>query len=137
MNTFARTVDMMHRGLDATTVRRQVISNNLTNADVPNFKRSDVNFESELKRAVESERRRPLLEMKQTHEKHFPNWREKDYRDVQVRRVLDYTTQYDNNGNNVDPEYEIMLLTQNQMTYNLFVQAVSFEFGQLNRILRS
>ena len=137
MNTFARTVDLMHRALDVTTVRRQVISNNLTNADVPNFKRTDVNFESEMKRALENSKRRPSLELTTTHEKHIPNWKERDYRDVQIRRVLDYTSTYNNNGNNVDPEREIMLLTQNQMSYNLFVQAVSFEFSQLNRILRS
>ena len=137
MNTFARTVDIMHRALDVSTVRRQVLSNNLTNADVPNFKRSDVNFESELKRALESEKRRPPLELSMTHEKHIPNWKERDYRDVQIRRVLDHTSSYKNCGNNVDPEQEIMLATQNQMSYNLFVQAISFEFSLLNRLLRS
>lgn len=137
MNTFARTVDLMHRALDVTTVRRQVIANNLTNAETPGFKRSDVNFESSLRRALESENNRPPLELTLTHERHIPNWRAQDYRDVQIRRVLDFTSSYNNCGNNVDPEHEFMLLTQNQMSYNLFVQAVSFEFAQMNRILRS
>jgi flagellar basal-body rod protein FlgB len=136
MNTFARTVDLLHRSMDVSTVRRQVIANNLANADVPNFKRSDVNFESELKRVLESENKRPPIEMKMTHEKHFPNYRERDYRDVQIRRVLDYTSTYNNNGNNVDPEKEFMLATQNQMAYTLYAQAVSFEFGQINQVLR-
>ena len=136
MNTFARTVDLLHRAMDATVVRRQVIANNLANADVPNFKRSNVNFESELKRALESEKRRPNVELSRTHEKHFNNVRDKDYRDVQVRRVLDYTSQYNNNGNNVDPEQEFMLATQNQMAYTLYAQAASFEFSQINQILR-
>jgi flagellar basal-body rod protein FlgB len=136
MNTFARTVDLLHRSMDASVVRRQVIANNLANADVPNFKRSDVNFESELKRVLESENRRPPIELKMTNEKHFPNYRERDYRDVQIRRVLDYTTSYSNNGNNVDPEIEFMLATQNQMAYTLYAQAVAFEFGQINQVLR-
>ena len=137
MNSFARTVDIMHRALDVTTVRRQVIADNLTNADTPGFKRSNVNFESELKRALDSGKNRPALELLMTHEKHIPNWKERDYRDVGIRRVLDYTSSYKNCGNNVDPEQEVMLATQNQMSYNLFVQALSFEFSLLNRLLRS
>ena len=126
----------MHRAMDASVVRRQVIANNLANADVPNFKRSNVNFESELKRALESEKRRPNIELARTHEKHFTNVRDKDYRDVQIRRVLDYVSAYNNNGNNVDPEQEFMLATQNQMAYTLYAQAASFEFSQINQILR-
>ena len=136
MNTFARTIDLLHRAMDVSIVRRQVIANNIANADVPNFKRTDVNFESELKRALESERRRPALEIDMTHEDHFPNFRVMDYRDVQIRRVLDYTSTYNNNGNNVDPEMEFMLATQNQMAYTLFVQAAAFEFSQVNQVLR-
>jgi len=136
MNTFARTIDLLHRAMDTGTVRRQVIANNLANADVPNFKRSEVNFESELKRALESERRRPPLELTRTDERHIPNFKERDYRDVQIRRVLDYTSTYNNNGNNVDPEQEFMLATQNQMSYTLFTQAAAFEFSQVNQVLR-
>jgi len=136
MNTFARTVDLLHRAMDTSTVRRQVIANNMANADVPNFKRTDVNFESELKRALESEGKKPAIEMARSNEKHFPNHKERDYRDVQIRRVLDYASQYNNNGNNVDPEKEFMLATQNQMSYTLFTQAAAFEFSQINQVLR-
>jgi len=137
MNTFAKTVDLMHRALDVNVVRRQVIANNLANADVPNFKRSVVNFESEIKKVLDSENQRPALELKMTNEKHIPNFKERDYRDVQIRRVLDYTSTYNNNGNNVDPEQEIVLQTENQMAYILYAQAVNFEFSQLNRVLRN
>ncbi|MDR2921765.1 MAG: flagellar basal body rod protein FlgB [Treponema sp.] len=136
MNSFAKTVDLVHRAMDANVVRRQVIANNMANADVPNFKRSIVNFESELKRALESEKQKPALELTLTHPKHIPNWKERDYRDVQIRRVLDYTSTYNNNGNNVDPEQEFMLSVENQMTYSLLVQAATFEFSQINQVLR-
>ena len=55
MNTFTRSVDLLQRAMDATSLRYQVSANNLANSEVPNFKRSTVNFESELKRAFESE----------------------------------------------------------------------------------
>ena len=136
MNTFARTIDLLHRAMDVSTVRRQVIANNLANADTPDFKRTIVNYESELKRSLESEQSKPILELKMSRPGHFPNWKEKDYRDVEIRRVLDYTSTYNNNGNNVDPEQEIMLEIQNQMSYTLFAQAAAFEFSQVNQVLR-
>jgi len=137
MNSFAKNVDVLHRSMDASLVRGQVIANNMANAIVPNFKRTIVNFESELKRALESEKQKPALELTLTHEKHIPNWKARDYRDVQMRRVLDYTSTYNNNGNNVDPEQELALFTQNLMSYSLMQQTVAFEYGQVNQVLRS
>jgi len=136
MNTFAKTIDLLHRAMDASTVRRQVIANNLANANVPNFKRTNVNFESDLKRALDSEKKRPAIEMTVSDARHFPNYKERDYRDVQIRRVLDYTSTYNNNGNNVDPEREFMLATHNQMSYTLFAQSAAFEFSQISKVLR-
>jgi flagellar basal-body rod protein FlgB len=137
MNNFTKTVDLLHRAMDAGAVRRQVIANNIANANVPNFKRSIVNFESELKRALETEQQRPALELAMTNPRHIPNWKERDYRDVQIRRVLDYASTYNNNGNNVDPEQEFMASVENQMSYSLFAQAAAFEFSQVNQALRN
>ncbi|MDR0583344.1 MAG: flagellar basal body rod protein FlgB [Treponema sp.] len=136
MNTFAKTVDLLHRAMDAGAVRRSVIANNMANASVPNFKRSIVNFESELKRALDTEKQKPALELVLSNPKHIPNFKERDYRDVQIRRVLDYTSTYNTNGNNVDPEQEFMLAVENQMTYSLLAQAATFEFSQINQVLR-
>jgi flagellar basal-body rod protein FlgB len=137
VNTFTKTVDLLQRAMGANAVRRSVIANNMSNAGVPNFKRSVVNFESELKRALETEKQKPALELNRTNPMHFSNYRERDYRDVQVRRVLDYTSTYNNNGNNVDPEQEFMAALENQMTYNLLAQAASFEFSQVTQVLRN
>ena len=137
MNTFQKTVDILHRSMSANVVQRSVIANNMANANVPNFKRSVVNFQSELKRALETEKQKPALELTQTHPLHFSNYRERDYRDVQIRRVLDYTSTYNNNGNNVDPEQELMASVENQMAYILMAQSIDFEFGQISSVLRS
>jgi flagellar basal-body rod protein FlgB len=136
MNSFEKTVDLLHRAMDANLIRRDVIAHNMSNSQVPNYKRQVVNFESELKRALETEKTRPALELTLTDPRHIPNWRERDYRDVKPRRVLDYTSTYNNNGNNVDPEQELMGALENQMTYTLLAQAAAFEFGQVSRALR-
>jgi flagellar basal-body rod protein FlgB len=137
MNSFSKTIDILHRAMSASEVRREVISNNMANATSYGFKRSTVNFESELKRALDTEKQKPALELKQTHPKHFSNYKERDYRDVQVRRVLDYTSTYNNNGNNVDPEQETALSLRNQMSYSLLAKSVDFEFGQIRQAMRN
>jgi len=136
-NSFARTVDLLHRALDAGSVREAVIANNLANADTPGFKRTTVNFESELARALESETRKPALEMARTNPAHLGNATTRDYRDVEIRRVLDWTTASDNNGNNVDAEQEAQRSVENQLLYSLLAQSLAFEFGQVQSVLRS
>ena len=135
-NTFSKTIDLLHRGMSTASLRETVIANNLANADVPNFKRTDVNFESELKRALDTEKQKPVLELRLTNPSHIPNWQPRDYQEVTPRRVLDYLSQSDNNGNNVDAEEEFNLLLKNQLRYMLFASAASFEFSQVNMVLR-
>ncbi len=134
-NSFGKSVDVLHRTMDAATLRQQVLANNISNADTPNFKRSSLNFEAELKRALDSEDvHKPQAFL--THEKHISFDRTQDYRDVRPMRILDYLTQTDNNGNNVDAEQESMLLLQNQLRYDLLTRSVSNQFTQLNIVLR-
>ena len=135
-NSFGKTLDIMHREMDVSMLRRRVIADNLANADTPHFKRSEVNFESFLKKALESENTRPALEMKVTNDRHIPNFRPLDYRDVQPVKHFDYLSTADNNGNNVDLEQEGMLALQNQMDYDLMVSVVRSKFNQVNSVLR-
>lgn len=134
-NSFGRTVDILHRSMDVTTLRRSVIADNIANSDTPNFKRSVINFEAQLKRAFDSQKK-PALDGKLTHEKHIPFYEPVDYRSVGPRRILDYLTQSKNNGNNVDIEEEMMTSLQNQLNYQLLSSAVSNQFTQINTVLR-
>jgi flagellar basal-body rod protein FlgB len=134
-NGFGRTVDVLHRTMDVSLLRRNVIADNIANADTPNFKRSVVNFESELKKALESDREAGL-EAKMTNSRHISFNRVYDYKSVGPRRVLDYLSTTDNNGNNVDLEEESMLILQNQLNYDMMSRIVSNQFSQLNLVLR-
>ena len=133
--SFGRTLDILHRTMDVSLLRRNVLADNIANADTPNFKRSVINFESELKRALDS-RNKTGMEAAMTNAKHIPFNRTYDYRDVGPRRVLDYLSTTDNNGNNVDLETESMLLLENQLSYDLMSRAVANQFTQLNLVLR-
>ena len=137
MNSFTRSVDLLQRAMDVTSLRYQVTANNLANCEVPNFKRSTVNFESELKRAFDSEEKaKSGFQLTRTDDRHFALNEPYDYRDVEPRRVLDYTSTAKANGNNVDAETEANNILQIQMQYRLLTQLTSFEFSQLNTVMK-
>ncbi|MDC7236029.1 MAG: flagellar basal body rod protein FlgB [Spirochaetales bacterium] len=134
-SSFGKTVDILQRTMDTSLLRREVISNNVANAETPNFKRSDISFETELRNALASEQKR-TLPAKVTDSRHMSFNESTDYRTVRPRRVLDYLTTSKNNGNNVDIEQEMMMATQNQMMYELLSSSVGFQFSQVNIVTR-
>ncbi|HPE35541.1 MAG TPA: flagellar basal body rod protein FlgB [Spirochaetales bacterium] len=133
---FGRSIELLQRSMDVSSLRHSVIANNIANADVPNFKRSDINFESFLKRAIDSEDSRPVLELKRSRERHLSNYQPVDWKTVEPRRVLDYLSTEKNNGNNVNAEEEFMASLQNQLRYTLMTQAAAYEFNQVSQVLR-
>ncbi len=132
---FGKNIDIIQRTLDAEVLRRNVIANNIANSDTPNFKRSVVNFEAQLKRALNSEKEVPPPEIL-TNKRHIPFYQPMDYRKVKPRVVLDYLTTSKNNGNNVDIEEEMMNALENQLMYQTLVQVISSEFARVNLVLR-
>jgi flagellar basal-body rod protein FlgB len=137
MNSFAKTTDLVHRAMDASTLRYTTAANNLSNSGVPNFKRSDINFESELKLALDSEARAAgQFQLNVTDDRHIESNGVIDYKTVEPRTVLDYTTTVKANGNNVDPEQEAMNLLKIQLNYQMLTQIQSFEFSQANSVLK-
>jgi flagellar basal-body rod protein FlgB len=132
---FGKNLELLSRELEVQTLRRNVIANNIANSNTPNFKRSDVTFESQLKRALDSEQPSsftPLL----TDPRHIAFDKPMDWRQVQPRRVLDYLTEAKNNGNNVDSEQEGMDSLNNQLMYTTLAQVISSEFQRVNIVLK-
>lgn len=137
MNSFTRSVDLLQREMDVTSLRYQVSANNLANSEVPNFKRSTVNFESELKRAFESEKAAENgFHLTTNDPRHIQINTPIDYRSVEPRRVLDYTTTSKANGNNVDAETEANNILQIQMQYRMLTSLTSFEFEQVTTAMK-
>jgi flagellar basal-body rod protein FlgB len=135
-NSFGRTVDILHRSMDVGILRQNTIADNIANADTPNFKRTVVNFETQLRDALLSENRRPRFQEALTHERHVPFNRSLDYRDVRPARHLDWTTSSKNNNNNVDIEQESMEFLSNQLMYTLMTNSLQSQFNRVNLVLR-
>jgi flagellar basal-body rod protein FlgB len=132
---FGKNLGILTREMDISVLRRDVIANNVANADTPNFKRSVVNFESQLKRALDSEKAEAFPQYV-TNSRHIVFDKPMDWQDVAPRRVLDYLTEAKNNGNNVDIEEEGMDSLNNQLLYTTLAQVISSEFQRVNIVLK-
>jgi len=133
--SFGETVDLLRREMDVAVLRRNVIANNIANAETPNFKRTVVNFEAELKRALDSAAARPPVQFV-SDPRHISFYQPRDYRTVSPRLVLDYLTTAKNNGNNVDIEEEGMLAQENQLLYQTLATAINAQYNLVNLVLR-
>lgn len=137
MNSFTNSVDLLHRAMDVSSLRYQVTANNIANAEVPNFKKQYVNFESELKRAFESrDNSHNEFRMQTSDDRHVQSEKPGDWRSVEPRRVSDFVSTSKANGNNVDAEEEAMKIVQLQMQYRLLTQLTNFEFSQVNTAMK-
>lgn len=135
-NSFGRTIDILQRTMDVSMLRQDVIANNISNADTPNFKRTVVNFESQLQAAIRAESAPEPLQAAMTRERHITFSQPVDYREVRPRRALDYLTTSDNNGNNVDIEVESMNFLNNQLMYSLMTNVINQQFQRVNLVVR-
>jgi len=128
---------LLEKGLDVESLRRKVIANNIANVDVPHYRRSEVNFESELKRAImdreEKENKLPAL---MTDERHIPFFVPRDVTSVRPRIRLDYDMVARNDGNNVDAEKEMVDAAKNLMRYNAFTTSLNHNFRMLKLAMR-
>jgi flagellar basal-body rod protein FlgB len=134
--SFDRNMNILHRSLDAALLRYNVIANNIANSDTPNFKRSVVNFEAQLKRALDAEKVKPSFPGRLKFKRGVSFFTQKSYRDVEPKVVLDYLTTSKNNGNNVDIDEEMMNAVSTQLQYQTMLYAVNNEFNRVNLVLR-
>ncbi len=127
-------VDILHRSMDVSMLRQDVIANNIANVDTPNFKRSVVNFETQLSQALSSDKR-VAFTASRTHQAHFEFDRPISYRDVHPRRVLDFSTTAKNNNNNVDIEVETANFLNNQNLYSLMSASLNTMYSRARVVL--
>ncbi len=120
-------VNVLDKALDASALRHEAISNNLSNVDTPNYKRQDVNFEVQLAKALRHSRYQTM---------------DAKVADLKMNRLkpITYTDyagfSYRIDGNNVDPDTEGVYLAKNQIVYQGLEQSVAQEFKNLQAVMK-
>ncbi|UVI32492.1 flagellar basal body rod protein FlgB [Paenibacillus spongiae] len=113
--------------ISAAELRQKVVSNNVANADTPNFKRSEVLFEELL--AQQMGNQTSQINGKRTDSRHFVIGQSDSVPGASI--VADANTVMNNNSNNVDIEREMALLAKNQLTYNYYIQQVNHDMRMI------
>jgi flagellar basal-body rod protein FlgB len=122
-------IDLIGRALEASNLRQEVIANNIANSDVPGFKRSYVRFEDVLREQL-AERSSTFTGVR-TDPRHLYIGKRSSALSVRPEIVQDKVTVMNNNGNNVDLDYEMSLMAKNQIYYNTLVQMVNGKFKKI------
>ena len=132
---YGKKMQMIEMALNANVVRRDVIADNIANADTPFFKRSDVTFESQLQRAVESEKE-PDFPALLTDKRHIAFDEMIDYRSVKPKIQVEYDSISRNDKNNVDIDKEMTDATKNALQYNALTESYSRNLKILDMMMR-
>lgn len=120
-------VNLMDKAADAAWIRNEVISNNISNATTPGYKRQDVSFEAELEKALSGTRYISMddkvanLSLDRLNPRTYTDYASFSYR-------LD--------GNNVDIETENVVLAKNQIKYEGLMRSITQEFQNLKSVMK-
>ncbi|MBM7571815.1 flagellar basal body rod protein FlgB [Aquibacillus albus] len=127
MSFFGKTIHNLEHSLDYASLKNQTISNNIANADTPNYKAKRVVFKSVLANELGN-----TFEAKRTHPKHIP------FQNgiVPFQIVSDNNTTYNHNGNNVDIDKEMTELAENQIYYQSLVDRINGKFNSLQTVIK-
>ena len=120
-------INVLDKAADASWLRNEAIANNLANVDTPGYKREDITFQKELKRALEFSRFDSM------------DAKVKNLRTDQLepRTYKDYSSfSYRLDGNNVDIETENTMLAKNQIMYEGLLDSITQEFSNLQAAMK-
>ncbi|NGQ94002.1 flagellar basal body rod protein FlgB [Brevibacillus sp. SYP-B805] len=122
---------ILERSLDASMLRQRTIANNIANMDTPYFKSKQVVFEELLQQELNGTT--PTLSAYRTDPRHIPFGNGSDVPAPQI--VSNPNAFVQNNGNDVDVEYEMNRLAKNQIWYNGLVQLTNGYFSKLRSVI--
>lgn len=120
-------INVLDKAADAAWLRNDAISNNIANVDTPGYKRQDVNFEEQLRKALKNNRYETI--------------------DEKVGRInlkrLNPSTYRDHAGfsyrldrNNIDIDTENVELASNQIRYQGLTDSIGQEFNNLTTVMK-
>jgi flagellar basal-body rod protein FlgB len=119
---------LLARALDGEALRQRVIADNIANLNTPGFKRSEVDFQTFMKAALEGSPG-PL---KRTDVRHLPA-RSGSGAEA-VRQVRETSMRAD--GNNVDLDREMIALIENALGYRAVSQFWTSKFNIYSQVIR-
>jgi len=117
--------------MDALSLRQNVISQNIANYETPGYKRKSVNFENELQKVLNED---SSLKLKMNRDQHINNTLSLEK--IQPNIQIDNSKSLRDDGNNVDPDIELVRMTQNTLKYNTLSRLMTYAIQRYETAIR-
>lgn len=120
-------VNVLKKTADAAWQRNNLIANNIANVDTPGYKRQDIDFESQLRRALGNCR----------YESVDAKVSSVTSSELNARVYTDAANfSYRLDKNNVDVDTENVELASNQIKYNGLMTSINQEFSNMKLVMK-
>jgi len=106
-----KSLKILEKIMDICSYRQKILASNIANADTPNYKAKDIDFQSELKKAIE-----------------------KDNNSYTI--IESPTTMPNRDGNTVNVEVEMTKLTETLLLYSASTQLMSTRIRMLKNAVK-
>ena len=113
----------LEKAASGASLKHEAILNNISNVNTPGYKRTDVEFKSELSRVIGKTRN---LDKKQLLEK---------IKSTNPEIIRETDTSLRPDGNNVDIDREMSYLAENALEYNTYISLLSKKFKILKTVI--
>ncbi|MBI3128978.1 MAG: flagellar basal body rod protein FlgB [Candidatus Tectomicrobia bacterium] len=128
-NLFSDTMYAFERSLDFRSVRHNIVTTNISNADTPGFKAKDVRFESVLKRALEKDRG---IALARTNPSHIEGGSGVDILSTAAPDIVKTDSPVASfDGNTVSVDAEMAKLSENSLLYQAETDVLARLFSGL------
>ncbi len=126
--SLGKTFHALEKAISIAKQRNELITSNISNLDTPGYKSKDINFKSELARALETNRKTDLVRTDPRHISMQMNG---------GQMVEPYEEQGEWNGYNwANIDNEMTKLTENNLVYRTAVEALLRKMNLLKEVIR-
>ncbi len=122
-------INVLDKAADAAWIRNDAIANNIANATTPGYKRQDVAFESELRKALGFDTCEPMDDKVAG-----VNTRLNSLNPIPYIDNAGFSYRLD--GNSVDIENENVMMAENQLKYQGLMTSITQEFKNLQAVIK-
>lgn len=115
---------MLKTGLNVSALRQEVISSNLSNINTPGYKANKVEFDAYLNESIKN------TNLKKTNMNHF------DISPSNKIVTKQTNTAGQDNGNNVDIDFEMAELAANNIYYDALVSQLNAKYSIIQSVMK-
>lgn len=125
-------MDVLNVALNGNSARYESISKSLANVNTPEFKKSTVDFESELQNVISNKNTKVALN--KTNEKHMGKGNQ-TLETFQPSIDVQSDTSTRRDENNVNPDIEMMNLAKTTVMYNALTDQINRKFTKIQSVI--